>query len=161
MRAWKGKERDRGERPETALGGLRRLELSDGREAWVVAEGCLLIPRYLSPAEQLRLSQSALAEYTRPPNPLSLSTHYILPDTPPYLFERYAAADPAPVYPRYDALDHEQRSQVDLALTLGGSRRTIDTLPGSVLGYEEIVQKNKGWKGMYRVGNWERRARRN
>jgi hypothetical protein len=51
------------------------------------------------------------------------------------------------VYPRYDALDHEQRSQVDLALTHGGSRRTIDTLPGSVLGYEEIVQKNKGWKG--------------
>jgi hypothetical protein len=39
MRAWKGKERDRGERPETDLGGLRRLELSDGREAWVVAEG--------------------------------------------------------------------------------------------------------------------------
>jgi hypothetical protein len=39
MRAWKGKERDRGERPETCLDGLRRLELSDGREAWVVAEG--------------------------------------------------------------------------------------------------------------------------
>jgi hypothetical protein len=39
MRAWKGKERDRGERPETSLDGLRRLELSDGREAWVVAEG--------------------------------------------------------------------------------------------------------------------------
>lgn len=39
MRAWKGKERDRGERPESSLGGLRRLELSDGREAWVVAEG--------------------------------------------------------------------------------------------------------------------------
>ena len=38
----KGKERERGERPAQDLNGFKKLTLSDGREAWVVAEGSSL-----------------------------------------------------------------------------------------------------------------------
>jgi len=46
----KGKERDQGERPEMTQKGLRRVELLDGREAWVVAEGNSGGLRELSPS---------------------------------------------------------------------------------------------------------------
>jgi len=46
----KGKERDQGERPEMSQKGLRRVELLDGREAWVVAEGNSGGLRELSPS---------------------------------------------------------------------------------------------------------------
>jgi alkylated DNA repair protein alkB family protein 1 len=36
---WKGKERERGERPELILNGLKEVRLTDGRLGWVVAEG--------------------------------------------------------------------------------------------------------------------------
>ena len=43
----KGKARERGERPELDMdrAGLRRFELEDGREAWVVADGTSFIDR--------------------------------------------------------------------------------------------------------------------
>lgn len=38
-KGWKGKERERGERPVCSEAGVRRIVLQDGTEAFVVAEG--------------------------------------------------------------------------------------------------------------------------
>jgi alkylated DNA repair protein alkB family protein 1 len=40
----KGKEREKGERPQVEVDGLRRIELRNQREGWVVAEGELCLP---------------------------------------------------------------------------------------------------------------------
>lgn len=81
-----------------------------------------------------------MSEYTLPPNPLSLSTHY---DLPPNLFELYATSSPQVVQPLH-ATSSRQLSQ-------GGpqaaARHTIETAPGSVLGYNEILARNKTWTG--------------
>ncbi|KAJ9115967.1 hypothetical protein QFC22_005110 [Naganishia vaughanmartiniae] len=48
-------------------------------KAYIIGDGLIYIPKYLSPEAQLRLMRSSLEEYTLPPNPLNLSTHYVLP----------------------------------------------------------------------------------
>ncbi len=152
-RSRKGKERERGERPETDLSGLRRIRLLSGREAWVVADGelddpathestnrctgCVLIPGYLSAGQQLNLLESALAKYTLPPNPVSIDTHYAVP---PNLFDLYASSSAELIKPRCT-------SNSSTASRQGETRQTIETVPASVQGYEEIVAKNKTWQG--------------
>jgi hypothetical protein len=42
VRRGKGKERERGERPEVETEGLKRLRMNDGRIGWLVAPGKLL-----------------------------------------------------------------------------------------------------------------------
>ncbi|KAJ9091867.1 hypothetical protein QFC21_007065 [Naganishia friedmannii] len=48
-------------------------------KGYIIGDGLIYIPKYLSPEAQLRLMRSSLEEYTLPPNPLNLSTHYVLP----------------------------------------------------------------------------------
>ncbi|CAD6576720.1 MAG: hypothetical protein TREMPRED_001751 [Tremellales sp. Tagirdzhanova-0007] len=134
----KGKARERGERPELDMdrAGLRRFELEDGREAWVVADGCVYIPRYLTPARQLDLLESALTIYTLPPNPLSISTHYALP---PNLFELYASSPRHSIQPL-----HSMRSKLEPRqerLRSREMRHTVETEPTAVVEYQEIISR--------------------
>ncbi|OCF45336.1 alkylated DNA repair protein AlkB [Kwoniella heveanensis CBS 569] len=153
----KGKEREKGERPEIDYSDLERIKLSDGRKGYIVAPGCILIPQYLSIDQQLELLHSALAEYTRPPNPLSISTHY---DLPPNLFDLYATAPNTLVEPKHLHQQHAQQqransepttdqdgSKAEQQPTKARGRQLIETEPASVLGYEEIVARNKTWTG--------------
>ncbi|WRT64267.1 alkylated DNA repair protein AlkB [Kwoniella shivajii] len=135
----KGKERDKGERPDIDTSGMKQIQLADGKQGWVVAPGCILIPQYLSVNDQLNLVHSSLAEYTLPPNPLSLSTHY---DVPKNLFELYATEPNSPVMPKYLISSAEIHSTQPPR-----SRPLIETEPASVLGYEEILARNKTWTG--------------
>ncbi|ORY32229.1 hypothetical protein BCR39DRAFT_41711 [Naematelia encephala] len=140
LRRWrkgKGKARERGDREEVNVDELKRIELSDGKVGWVVSEGCIFIPQYLTTSEQLDLLDDCLSNYTLPPNPLSLSTHYALPSN---LFTLYAT----------DSTDLIQPLHIfrpPSVIPLPSSRRTVETEPGSVLGYDEIVARNKEWKG--------------
>lgn len=102
--------------------------------------GCLLIPQYLSQSEQLNLLESALARYTLPPNPLSLSTHYELP---PDLFELYIHNSSQLIEPIHPAQERSHTGEI----RSGNTRQTIDTEAASVLGYEEIIARNKTWQG--------------
>ena len=106
--------------------------------------GCILIPRYLDSESQLKLLHSALTRYTLPPNPLSLSTHYALPQD---LFSLYAEESNEETQPL-----HQLRPETPtLASSVSShsttstktSRTTIETEPGAVVGYEEILAKNK------------------
>lgn len=156
----KRKARELGERPEQDFDGLKRIELVDGRTGWIVAEGlcdsscvrqsltegCILIPGYLDSNAQLDLAKAALAEYTLPPNPLSLSTHYALP---PNLFGMYAEDSDELVLPLhatragpstgYESTTHDD-SKTEVRWT---GRSTVETAPGEVVGYDEILAKNK------------------
>ncbi|KAK8866039.1 hypothetical protein IAR55_001190 [Kwoniella newhampshirensis] len=132
----RGKERNLGERPELDTTGLKRITLSDGRIGYIVAPGCILIPRYLTPLAQLALLESSLALYTLPPNPLSLSTHYDLPHD---LFHLYATAPDTLVQPKH--------ASVPASHPPPKCRTIVDTEPAAVLGYDEIVARNKSWTG--------------
>ncbi|WWC66508.1 alkylated DNA repair protein AlkB [Kwoniella pini CBS 10737] len=136
--SYKGKERDLGERPHLTMSGLKEVKLGDGRVGWIVAPGCILIPNLLSINDQLDLLHSSLAEYTRPPNPLSLSTHY---DLPPNLFELYATQPDHIVQPKH------MTTSLSPAKEAPKARTTIETEPASVIGYEEIIARNKTWTG--------------
>ena len=163
-RSRKGKERERGERPAQDYAHLHRIVLADGNDAWLLAPGtslsttcacpagplslvgCILIPHCLDNDTQLELARAALADYTRPPNPLSLSTHY---DLPPDLFERYVRHSPDLIPPLYASLSAEGREKARLAaLENQGPRKVIETLPGAVAGYEQVLRANKETLGM-------------
>nr|XP_031860915.1 alkylated DNA repair protein AlkB [Kwoniella shandongensis]KAA5527987.1 alkylated DNA repair protein AlkB [Kwoniella shandongensis] len=132
----KGKERDLGERPDLAL--QQPITLHDGRVGYLVAPGCILVPQYLNPQQQLTLLRSSLAQYTLPPNPLSLSTHYLLP---PDLFHLYATEPDTLILPKHSL------SPVSSTPLPPKSRTIVDTEPAAVLGYDEIVARNKTWTG--------------
>lgn len=157
-KGWKGKERMRGERPDVLLlDKVKKIKLDDGKEGYIVAEGerfsvywrpiltdrrigCILIPKYLDQNQQLDLLESALADYTRPPNPLSLDTHYLIP---PDLFDRYASDSQTPIEPKHLSIPPTTDPQPKPLST----RVLIDTPAASTLGYEEIIARNKSWKG--------------
>lgn len=103
----------------------------------------MLIPQYLDAAEQLQLLESALFEYTRPPNPLSLDTHFALP---PNLFELYATAPDTPVPPKHLDLAAEEKARLE-AETQRTRRELIETAPASQIGYDEVKRRNATWTG--------------
>lgn len=107
--------------------------------------GCILIPGYLGPSAQETLLTSALAEYTRPPNPLSLDTHYALP---PDLFALYSTSPETPVAPRHLELDEdERRARAEEAQRTAGVRPLIETAPAFTMGYDEVKRRNASWAG--------------
>ena len=98
--------------------------------------GCVYIPRYLTPARQLDLLESALTIYTLPPNPLSISTHYALP---PNLFELYASSPRHSIQPL-----HSMRSKLEPRqerLRSREMRHTVETEPTAVVEYQEIISR--------------------
>lgn len=110
----------------------------------LILEGCILIPQYLNPEDQLSLLTSALSEYTLPPNPLSLSTHY---DLPPNLFDLYTRSPATPVQSLFSSLSEEEQREVRVRESSRGARKVKDTESGSVLGYTEILERGKEWDG--------------
>jgi len=115
----------------------------------LLTTGCVLIPGYLSVDAQLNLAKAALAEYTLPPNPLSLSTHYALP---PNLFKMYAEDSNELVLPLHatrtdsstdGAPMKEEFPKDDQPKAKCTGRKTVETEPGAVMGYDEIVANNR------------------
>jgi alkylated DNA repair protein alkB family protein 1 len=104
-----------------------------------------LIPRYFDGAQQEALLTASLAEYTRPPNPLSLDTHYALP---PNMFELYASAPDTPVLPRHLELDETERAaRAEEAQRTAGTRPLIETAPAFTMGFDEVKRRNATWTG--------------
>lgn len=107
--------------------------------------GCIILPGHLNEEQQLDFLEQALAEYTRPPNPLSLSTHYPVPSN---LFELYAGGDVRAIPPLN--VSHTVVGDENVASSATKTRqprRTIDTEPASVIGYEEVIARNKTFTG--------------
>ncbi|OCF55339.1 alkylated DNA repair protein AlkB [Kwoniella mangroviensis CBS 10435] len=140
---FKGKEKDKGTRPDLPTSDLKPIQLNDGRTGCIVAPGCILIPKFLSISEQLHFLHSSLAEYTLPPNPLSLSTHYDLPSN---LFELYTHDPDTAVQPKHRTIPASQ-TRSSATSDVPKSRTLIETEPASVIGYDEIVARNKTWTG--------------
>jgi alkylated DNA repair protein alkB family protein 1 len=106
--------------------------------------GCILIPSYLNPAEQVDLLTSALATYTLPPNPLSLSTHYDLPED---IFETYITDPERKVQTLFSRLSPEQQEGIRAREQEIGHRVSKESKSGSEVGYEKILQSGKVWEG--------------
>ena len=95
----------------------------------------------MSPDNQLDLVKTALSEYTLPPNPLSLSTHYDLPDD---LFHQYVSGSQDAIQPLHQLRPDTPNSAASTSSTGStSSRTTIETEPGTVVGFQEILAKNK------------------
>ncbi|BEI80096.1 hypothetical protein CcaverHIS002_0106250 [Cutaneotrichosporon cavernicola] len=148
QRPRKTKERPRGERaphPNHEAEGVRSISLADGKIGYVVSDGCVLIPGHFDTAAQEALLTASLAEYTRPPNPLSLDTHYALPIN---MFELYASAPDRPVLPRHLELDEDERaSRTEEAQRTAGTRPLIETAPAFTMGFDEVKRRNATWTG--------------
>lgn len=141
------------------------------RKSFCIADasipGLIYIPQYLSPAAQLRLVRSSLEEYTCPPNPLNLSTHYVLP--PEFsLFDQYVA-DPThlvnskasvssqhptpPPSDRSETISAAAASKQNSVASTRSSRpitpqrELISNKPAYEEGYEALKQKVAQWKG--------------
>jgi alkylated DNA repair protein alkB family protein 1 len=156
----KGKERERGERPfERGGERLEKLVLGDGTVGYLVADGqslrcsslmmliykgCVLIPNYLDGQEQLKLLQRALGRYTLPPNPLSLSTHYDLPQN---LFHTYTTSPQTLVPTLFSKLPLAGQESIRKREQEIGHRTTKDTPAGSEVGYEKILTAGRDWEG--------------
>ena len=92
--------------------------------------------------------KSALSQYTRPPNPLSLSTHFAIPDD---IFGLYASGSPELIRPLHEYRESGTPEAAPPDATPSctsvpksdriGSRRTIGTEPNAVPKYEEILAK--------------------
>jgi len=106
--------------------------------------GCILIPHYLDHSGQVDLLTSALAEYTLPPNPLSLSTHYDLPDD---LFGTYIANPEYKVQTLFSKLSSAEQEAIRGREQEIGHRVTKESKSGSEVGYEKILQSGKVWEG--------------
>ncbi|WWC58473.1 alkylated DNA repair protein AlkB [Kwoniella dejecticola CBS 10117] len=137
----KGKERDLGERPILSTSEMTEIQLSDGKAGWIVAPGCILIPNFLPIDKQLDLLHASIAEYTQPPSPLSVSTHYTVP---PNLFQLYSEHPDHVVQPKHLTLGSKQVGGPENAPR---PRKTVETEPASVIGYDEIIARNKTWAG--------------
>lgn len=87
--------------------------------------------------------ESALFDYTRPPNPLSLDTHFNLP---PDLFELYATEPDTEVAPRHLELDSLAKAKLE-AETARTRRELIETAPAAQIGYDEVKRRNATWTG--------------
>lgn len=114
--------------------------------------GLLLIPGYLNETEQLALVRSSLSEYTCPPNPLSLLTHYVLPKSnETSLFSLYAS-DPETLVPSIAStlldVDTPRPSPSPTPSSSSSAKRQlIQNQAASEEGYDSIVQRVEGWKG--------------
>jgi alkylated DNA repair protein alkB family protein 1 len=106
--------------------------------------GCILIPGYLNPSEQVDLLTSALSTYTLPPNPLSLSTHY---DLPPNLFGTYMTDPEYKVQTLFSKLSPDQQEAIRTREQEIGHRVNKESKSGSEVGYEKILQSGKVWEG--------------
>jgi len=106
--------------------------------------GCILIPGYLNPSEQVDLLTSALATYTLPPNPLSLSTHYDLPED---LFGTYITNPESKVQTLFSELSPDQQEAIRAREQEIGHRLIKESKSGSEVGYEKILQNGKVWEG--------------
>lgn len=153
-------KKDKGERPELDIASLESLSLHGGKTGYIVAPGacapphlrdrcnnfcdtgCVLIPGYLTVEQQLSFLHDSLARYTLPPNPLSLSTHY---DLPPNLFSLFVSNPEATVLPKH--MTGTVNPEALASASQPKSRKLNDTEPASVIGYEEIVARNKAWTG--------------
>jgi alkylated DNA repair protein alkB family protein 1 len=98
----------------------------------------------LNPREQLDLLRSALTEYTLPPNPLSLSTHY---DLPPDLFKTYTTAPHTKVQPLFSKLSSSEQESIRSREQKLGHRTGKDAKSGAEVGYEKILENGKKWEG--------------
>ncbi|WOO85238.1 Alpha-ketoglutarate-dependent dioxygenase abh1 [Vanrija pseudolonga] len=135
----------RGDRPELELDGMKRVFLADGKEGFLVAEGCVLVPGYLDVEQQKAFLLAALAEYTLSPNPKSLDTHYSLP---PSLFHAYSTTPDLLISPKHLTLDESERNARSQAAEVNkGPRTLIETAPASKLGYDEVKRRNATWTG--------------
>ena len=108
------------------------------------------MPRYLNESEQLVLLRSSLNEYTCPPNPLSLSTHYVLPKADqPSLFDLYTS-DPEALVPSIAstllAADSPEPSPTPSSSS-AVKRQLIQNEAAAEEGYESIVDRVSEWKG--------------
>ena len=109
--------------------------------------GCILIPGCLDEEQQLEYLEKALAEYTLPPNPLNLSTHYDLPSN---LFQLYAEQSNTLIRPltlthRESPSAPEASAEPSYEQTSWG-RKTVETPAGHVVGYDETLAMNREWK---------------
>jgi len=110
----------------------------------LIVKGCILIPNYLDGQEQLNLLKSALGKYTLPPNPLSLSTHYDLPQD---LFQTYTVAPHTQVPTLFSRLNPAEQESIRKREQEIGHRTTKETPVGSEVGYEKILDAGRGWEG--------------
>lgn len=125
--------------------------------------GLVYVPQYLSPNAQLRLAQSSLEEYTRPPNPLNLSTHYALPPDlslfekyvrePEYLVDSKASAS-NPSTPVSQTFPDPTRSRTNSTNSTAPrsrpstpQRELISNRPAHEEGYEALKERVAQWKG--------------
>lgn len=123
--------------------------------------GLIYIPQYLSPAAQLRLAQSSLQEYTRPPNPLNLSTHYVLPPDltlfdkyihdPTHLVDSKASALTTPISGTFPDSTRSRTNSTNSSLTRSRpstpQRELISNKPAHEEGYEALKERVAQWKG--------------
>ncbi|KAL0241944.1 alkylated DNA repair protein AlkB [Cryptococcus tetragattii IND107] len=135
-------KKNKGERPELDTASHKSLPLHGGKTGYIVAPGCILIPGYLTAKQQLSFLYDSLVQYTLPPNPLSLSTHY---DLPPDLFSLFVSDPEATVLPKH--MTGAVNPEVLASASQPKSRKLNDTEPASVIGYEEIIARNKAWTG--------------
>lgn len=113
--------------------------------------GLVLIPGYLNESEQLDLVRSSLSEYTRPPNPLSLSTHYVLPTSPdqPSLFDLYVhqpETEIPSIASKLLAVESPEPSPTPSSSS-SAKRQLIQNEAAHKEGYESIVDRVSEWKG--------------
>jgi alkylated DNA repair protein alkB family protein 1 len=111
-----------------------------------------LIPGYLSEIEQLALVRSSLSQYTCPPNPLSLSTHYVLPKSDETsLFSLYASDSetlvPSIASTLLDVDTPRPSPSPTPSSSSSAKRQLIQNQAASEEGYDSIVQRVEGWKG--------------
>jgi alkylated DNA repair protein alkB family protein 1 len=112
-----------------------------------ITPGLVLIPGYLSVEEQLDQMKSSLSEYTCPPNPLSLSTHYILPKPEQdSLFSLYVS-EPDTLIPSIASTLTEEESPPNTSSTSSSKRELIENEPAASEGYDKILNIVSEWKG--------------
>lgn len=130
------------------------------KDAHIILLGLIYIPQYLSPAAQLRLAQSSLAEYTNPPNPLNLSTHYVLLPhlslfdkylhDPDHLVDSKASASSTPVSGTFPDSTRSCTNSANSSTRSRPStpqRELISNRPAHEEGYEALKEKVAQWKG--------------
>jgi alkylated DNA repair protein alkB family protein 1 len=87
---------------------------------------------------------SSLSRYTRPPNPLSLSTHY---DLPPNLFELYQSQAPQLIRPLFDTLDAVDQETVRAVAKARVENPAYQAAGADVRRVEGNLARNKAWSG--------------
>jgi alkylated DNA repair protein alkB family protein 1 len=109
--------------------------------------GLVLIPGYLNVEQQLVQMKSSLSDYTCPPNPLSLSTHYVLPKVDQEsLFSLYVS-EPETLISSVASALAEADSPPTTSSSTSSKRELIDNEPAVSDGYDKILSIVSEWKG--------------